>query len=83
MEIEYTIWNVGNTDVSDVEVTDESYSEEDFVEAVKVSFKTAKIEAGGKYSETFSVVPKAEGKIKLSGAKVTYKSVTVKFQKKR
>lgn len=76
MEVEYTIWNVGNTDVSDVEVTDESYTEEDFMEAVKVSFKTAKIEAGSKYSETHVVVPRAEGKVKLAGAKVTYKSVT-------
>jgi len=76
MEVEYTIWNVGSTDVSDVELIDESWAAEDFVEAVKVSFKTAKIEAGGKYSETHTVVPRAEGKVTLSGAKLTYKSVT-------
>jgi len=75
MEVEYTIWNVGNTDVSDVEVTDESYTDEFFAEAVKVSFKADKIEAGSKYSEVHTVVPKEEGKIKLSGAKVSYKSV--------
>lgn len=71
MEMEYTIWNVGNSAVSDVELVDDSYSTEEYTEAVKVTIKVDSIEAGAKHVETHLVTPKAEGKIKLAGAKVT------------
>merc|ERR1711981_812712 len=75
LDFEYTIWNVGNSDVVDVELVDE-FSADDFTEAKKVTIKVDKIEAGSKYSETHTVVPNKEDKIKLTGAKVSYKSVT-------
>jgi len=75
LEFEYTIWNVGNSDVVDVELVDE-FNAEDFTEAKKVNIKVDKIAAGAKHVETHTVVPTREDKIKLQGAKVTYKSVT-------
>lgn len=75
LTFEYTIWNVGNTDVVDVELNDK-FSEEDWSEAVEVSIKVAKIPAGGKHVEERTLTPKEEKKVKLAGAKVSYKSVT-------
>lgn len=75
LEFEYTIWNVGSTEVVDVELQDK-FSEEDWVEALEVSIKVQKIPAGGKHVETRTLTPKDEKKVKLSGAKLTYKSVT-------
>merc|ERR1712228_859778 len=75
LEFEYTIWNVGNTEVVDVELNDK-FSEEDWVEALEVSIKVASIPAGGKHVETRTLTPIEEKKVKLSGAKLSYKSVT-------
>merc|ERR1712110_574070 len=44
LEFEYTIWNVGSTEVVDVELQDK-FSEEDWVEAIEVSIKVQKIPA--------------------------------------
>merc|ERR1712072_412421 len=75
LEFEYTIWNVGNTEVVDVELNDK-FSEEDWVEALEVSIKVASIPAGGKHVETRTLTPTEEKKVKLTGAKLSYKSVT-------
>lgn len=75
IEFEYTIYNVGNTDISDITVTDDTYLDEDWTEAKKIEFQVKSIPAGGKYSETHTMTPKSDGKIKLAGAKVTYKSL--------
>lgn len=78
LEVEYTIWNVGNTEVLDVEVIDDSYTTEDYTEAQKVQIKTESIAPGKSYSETHTVVPKESKTIKLIPAKVSYKSQTSK-----
>merc|ERR1712062_948643 len=62
LEFEYTIWNVGSTEVVDVELQDK-FSEEDWVEALEVSIKVQKIPAGGKHVETRTLTPKDEKKV--------------------
>jgi len=77
LEFEYTIWNVGNSDVTDVELIDNSFSSDDFEVVKSVSIKQAVIKPGESYSEIHSVVPKmSENGIKLSPAKITYKTKT-------
>jgi len=76
LTIEYTIWNVGNSDVVDVELSDDSYSAEDFSGPKKIEIKQAKIAPGKSYTETHSVTPNREGQIRLSPARITYKSRT-------
>lgn len=79
LEIEYTIWNVGNTNVLDVEVVDDSYTTADFTKSDKVTIRQANISPGKSYSESVTVVPReSENGITLLGAKVSYKSVTSK-----
>merc|ERR1711912_16363 len=63
LEFEYTIWNVGNTEVVDVELNDK-FAEEDWVEALEVSIKVDSIPAGGKHVETRTLTPTEEKKVK-------------------
>lgn len=78
LQFEYTIWNVGNSDVMDVELVDNSYDSENFEVAKTVTIKKAFIKPGESYSETHTVTPKMneESKIKLHPATVTYKTKT-------
>lgn len=78
LEFEYTIWNVGNSNIENVELIDNTFSAEDFVEAKTVSIKKEIIKPGESYKEIHSVIPKMndEAKIKLQPAKVTYKTKT-------
>jgi len=75
LEFEYTIWNVGNTEVVDVEVNDK-FSEEDWIGNLDVSINVASIPAGGKHVQSITLTPVEEKKVKLTGAKLSYKSVT-------
>jgi len=75
LEFEYTIWNLGNTDVVDIELNDK-FEAGDWSETVDVKINVAKIAAGSKHTEKRTVTPTKEKKVKLSGAKLTYKSVT-------
>jgi hypothetical protein len=77
LEFEYTIWNVGNSDVMDVELVD-SFNGEDFEEGKSVTIKKDVIKPGDFYKETHSVIPKMNeaAQIKLSPATVTYKTKT-------
>lgn len=78
LEFEYTIWNVGNSDVVDVELVDNSYGSEEFEQSKTVTMKRAVIKPGESYSETHSVIPKMNeaAQIKLHPATVTYKTKT-------
>jgi hypothetical protein len=75
LEFEYTIWNLGNTDVVDIELNDR-FEAGDWSEVMDVKIQVAKIAAGAKHTELRTVTPTKEKKVKLSGAKLTYKSVT-------
>jgi len=75
LQFEYTIWNVGNTEVVDVELTDK-FADEDWIGTLDVSINVAKIAAGSKHVQSITLTPVAEGKVKLTGAKLSYKSVT-------
>merc|ERR1712071_247197 len=75
LEFEYTIWNLGNTDVVDVELNDR-FEAGDWSETMDVKINVAKIAAGSKHTELRTMTPTQEKKVKLSGAKLTYKSVT-------
>jgi len=76
LEFEYTIWNVGNSDVSDIELIDDSFNSDDFESSVNVNIKKDLIKPGQSYSEVHTVVPKMndEAQIKLQNARVTYKT---------
>lgn len=76
IEFEYSLWNVGNSDVLDIEVSDDAFTGEDFVNGEKVSFRVEKIAAGKSHKQTVTVIAKEEGELKLTPAKVTYKSAT-------
>lgn len=47
LEFEYTIWNVGNSDVVDVELVDNSYGSEEFEQSKTVTMKRAVIKGFG------------------------------------
>lgn len=78
LEFEYTIWNVGNSDVMDVELVDNSFGGDDFEEVKSVTIRKDVIKPGDFYKETHSVIPKMNeaAQIKLSPATVTYKTKT-------
>lgn len=75
LEFTYTIWNVGNSDVLDVELIDK-LDDANFSGSDEVKIKVASIAPGKSYEEVHTVTPTKQGEIKLRGAKVTYKSKT-------
>jgi len=74
MEVEYTMWNVGDSEVFDIELVDESWSADEFNDATRISITHASLAAGKSYSEKFTLTPSTAGKLKLIPAKITYKS---------
>jgi len=78
LEFEYTIWNVGNSDVTDIELVDDSFTSDNYETVKRIDIKKDVIKPGQSYSETHSVIPKMneEAKLKLQPARVTYKTKT-------
>ena len=77
LEFEYEIWNVGNSDITDVELIDETFTDADqFETPVKVTIKKDKIAPHQSYKETHSVIPKMpeDKQLKLQSAIATYKT---------
>lgn len=58
LEFEYTIWNVGNSDVSDIELVDDSFTSENFENQKMINIRKDVIKPGQSYTEVHSVVPK-------------------------
>jgi len=79
MDVEYTLYNVGNSEVTDIEVTDDSWSADDFLKAEDVKFSVASLEAGKSYTHTISLTPSKDGKLKLVSPKINYKNEAGSF----
>lgn len=77
LEFEYEIWNVGNSEITDIVLIDETFTDDSQYEvAKKVTIKKDRIAPHQSYSEIHTVVPKMneEKQLKLQPARVTYKT---------
>jgi len=79
LEIEYTLYNVGNTEVTDISVSDDSWSLDDFSDAKDVKFDVGSIAAGKSHSHKITLTPSKDGKLKLVSPKITYKNEKGEF----
>jgi len=74
LEVEYSVYNVGNTDVTEVRVDDTTWSTDDFSDAAEVNFYQESIAPGKSYTHKITLTPIREGELKLQTPKISYKS---------